>query len=146
MTFERFIRVMAIFLFSTLGFAQQQSSAPANRPEDQVKQVEADWLAADSTGDTGSLRRIIADDFIGSSFDGSILSKHDVIPENSRPGGFAGAAAGETNVRIFGETGVLMGVISTPAAGGQGPKHTRVTLVCQKREQGWQIIAAQLSR
>ena len=145
MIFEWIIRAMAILLVSTLGFAQQNSATPEKNAEEQVKQVERDWLTADSKGDAASLRRIVADDFIGSSFDGSVLSKHDIIPEVSGPGGFAGAAAGETNVRIFGETGVLMGVINMPPSRGQGPKQIRVTLVFQKRAQGWQMIAAQMA-
>ena len=43
-------------------------------------------------------------------------------------------------MRVFGDTGVLMGVINTAA----GQPKVRVTLVFQKRPQGWQMIAAQL--
>ena len=96
-----------------------------------------------SKGDNASLRRIIADDFIGSSFDGKLLSKQDVIPSGGGPGGFAGTTPSDTTVRVFGDTGVLMGVINT--AGDPQPKQIRVTLVCQKRSQGWQLIAAHLT-
>jgi ketosteroid isomerase-like protein len=89
------------------------------------------------------LRRIIADDFIGSSFDGTVLSKQDIVPERTGPGGFAGATVGDTNVRVFGDTAVLMGVINTA---GTPPKQIHVTLVVQRRPQGWKIIAAQLTR
>lgn len=85
---------------------------------------------------------MIADDFIGSSFDGSLLSKDDIIPQTAKPGGFAGATPGETVVRVFGDTAVLMGVIK-PA--GPQPKAIRATLICQKRAEGWQMIAAHLT-
>ena len=104
-----------------------------------MTQLERDWLTADGKGDAASLRRIIADDFIGSSFDGGLLSKEDIIPQ-SGPGGFAGATPGKTNVRVFGDTAVLFGVITTSDS-----KEIRATLVCQKRPQGWQIIAARLT-
>jgi hypothetical protein len=45
---------------------------------------------------------------------------------------------------VFGDTGVLMGVIHTPESAAK--KSIRVALVCQKRAQGWQIVAAQLSQ
>jgi ketosteroid isomerase-like protein len=128
---------------ATSSLAQQQAAGPDSKPEDQVKQVERDWLAADAKGDTDWLRRIISDDFIGTSFDGAVLNKQDIIPQGGGPGGFAGATPGETNVRVFGNTGVLMGVINTP---GPQLKQIRVTLVCQKGPQGWQMIAAQLTR
>lgn len=131
----------------TVSFTQEPVSGSIRNPdnrlkEDQVKQVERDWLAADAKGDADSLRRLISDGFIGSSFDGGLLNKGDIIPQGTGPGGFAGATPGETNVRIFGNTGVLMGVINTA---GPQPSQIRVTLVCQKSLQGWQMIAAQLT-
>jgi ketosteroid isomerase-like protein len=139
--------VLLLWISATLSVAQQQpttsaSKAEDRKPEDQVAQLERDWLTADGKGDLVSLRRIIADDFIGSSFDGSLLSKDDIIPQTGGPGGFAGATPGETTIRVFGDTAVLMGVI-TPT--GPQPKTIRVTLVCQKRPQGWQMIAARLT-
>lgn len=129
---------------AVLSFGQSQGMKSNSRPEDEIAQVERDWLAADAKGDVGSLRRLISDDFIGSSFDGGILRKGDLIPDNDGPGGFAGASIGETNVRGFGDTGVLMGVINT--ASGSQSKQIRVVLVCKKRLEGWQMIAAQMTR
>jgi ketosteroid isomerase-like protein len=139
---------LAVIVLATVlcGFAQAQAASntkPTNKDEDQVAQLERDWLAADAKGDTAGLGKIVADDFIGSSFDGQVLSKQDIIPQGGAPGGFAGATPSETSVRIFGDTAVLMGFINT--AGAQ-PKQIRVTLVCQKRSQGWQMIAAHLAR
>jgi len=128
---------------AVLSVAQQPAAGSNSKPEDQVMQVERDWLVADAKGDTSSLGRIIADDFIGSSFDGSLLDKDSIIPEGGGPGGFAGSTPGETTVRVFGDTGVLMGVIKN--AGGAPSAQIRVVLVCQKRAPGWQIVAAQLS-
>src|SRR5262249_5371506 len=118
------ISAMIICLSTTLSFAQANTTS--SRPEDQVMRVERDWLAADGKGDVTSLRQIISDDFMGSSFNGGLLTKEDIIPEGGGPGGFAGATPGQTNVRIFGDTGVLMGTINP--AGGQS-KPIRVTLV-----------------
>ena len=70
------------------------------------------------------------------------LGRWHLVPEDATPGGFAGATLGDTNVRVFGDTGVLMGVIN---AAEPNSKPIRVTLVCQKRSQGWQLIAAQLT-
>ena len=72
------------------GSSQEQAVGSNTEPEDQVTQVERDWLAADAKGDVASLRRIISDDFIGSSFDGSLLNKGDIIPEGTGPAGLLG--------------------------------------------------------
>jgi ketosteroid isomerase-like protein len=134
--------VLIVGLAAMISPAQAQTAATSGAAEEQVKQLERDWLAADGKGDMASLRRIIADDFIGSSFDGQLLSKHDIVPERTGPGGFAGATPGDTSVRVFGDTAVLMGVIDT--AGGPGKVH--VTLVFQKKPEGWRMIAAELTR
>ena len=134
--------ILALCLVNALSFAQGQTAASNNRSEDQVAQLERDWLVADAKGDVASLRRIISDDFIGSSFEGQILSKHDIVPEEAGPGGFARATTANNNVRVFGDTAVLMGLINMA---GTPPKQIHVTLVCQKRSQGWQMIAAQLT-
>ena len=140
---------LTVFVLAAVlcGFAQAQAASntkPTNKDvEDQIAQLERDWLAADAKGDVAGLHKIVADDFIGSGFDGPLLSKQDIIPQEGAPGGFAGATPADTSVRIFGDTAVLMGSIKT--AGSQ-PKQIRVTLVCQKRGQGWQMIAAHLAR
>jgi len=110
------------------------------KPEDQILQLERDWLAADGKGDAVRLAGIVADDFMGGSSDGSLLSKQDIIPRGGSVGAFAGAATKDSNVRVFGDTAVLMGAIKTADSG-----EIRVTLVCQRRANGWQMIAAQLS-
>jgi hypothetical protein len=136
---------LGICCSASLMLAQENSQSA--KPEDQVAQVERDWLAADAKGDSTMLRRIIADDFIGNNGGnnarGAALEKNDIIPEDGRPGGFAGASVGETIVRIFGETGVLMGNINT---GPEAKPTVHVVLVCQKRAAGWQMVAAQLTK
>jgi ketosteroid isomerase-like protein len=138
------ISAVSVFmiLFAGVDLAQELAGKSSSKSEDQVTQLERDWLAADARNDADALRRLISDDFMGSSFNGGLLNKGDIIPEGPGPGGFAGATPGETNVRLFGDTAVLMGIINT---GGPQPKPIHVTLVCQKKSQGWQIIAAQLT-
>ena len=143
MSSARFAICAAVIVCLSATLSSAQANASSSRPEDQIVKIERDWLAADAKGDLASLRQIISDDFMGSSFDGGLLTKEDIIPEGGGPGGFAGATPGQSNVRVFGDTGVLMGTINT--AGSQ-MKPIRVTLVCQKRSQGWQIVAAQLGR
>ncbi|MGB2628155.1 MAG: nuclear transport factor 2 family protein [Candidatus Acidiferrum sp.] len=144
MSLARFVGVLlTICVGAAMGAAQNSSVKSKNTPEEQVKQVELDWLSADAKGDAASLQRIIADEFIGTNLNGGLLFKADIIPQNAGPGGFAGATPGQTNVRVFGDTAVLMGIVNT---GGTHSDQIRVTLVFQKRQQEWQIIAAHLAR
>ena len=133
---------LASLALAAVSFAlpPQQPAASSSKPEDRVLQLERDWLDADAKADTASLSKIVADDFMGSSPDGMLLAKSDIIPRGPGPGAFAGATPTDTNVRAYGDTAVLMGLIKTADS-----TLIRVTLVCQKRANAWQIIAAQLS-
>ena len=134
---------VAVFAIATCATVAEQV-ASIGRAEDQVAQLERDWLAADAKGDTAALNSIVADDFIGSAFNGHMLDKQDLMPEAGTPGGFAGASLSDTSVRVFGETAVLIGFLNRGDAAT--PTRIRVNLVCQKRAAGWQIVAAEMTR
>ena len=119
---------------------EQEATTSSTKPEDHVLQLERDWLAADAKADAARLSSLVADDFMGGSPDGMLLSKADIIPRGAGPGAFAGATPTDTSVRVFGDTAVLMGSIKTAESG-----LIRVTLVYQKRADTWQMIAAQLA-
>jgi len=144
MSFLKTVFAAALIVFAGISFAalpSKQAATPADKPEDQLLQLERDWLAADGKGDVASLRRLVADDFMGGSRGGTLLTKEDILPRGSS-GAFAGAVPTDTSVRIFGDTAVLMGFIKTAGSG----ELVRVTLVFQKRAQTWQMIAAQLAK
>src|SRR5262249_36770748 len=121
-------------------FRAPQPFQSNSKPEDQVLQLERDWLAADGKADTAALRHLVADDFMGGASSGTLLSKEDIIPRSGDHGAFAGAIPTDTTVRVFGDTAVLMGYVKNADS-----ELVRVTLVCQKRAQGWQMIAMQLA-
>lgn len=137
-----YLTIVAFTVSSCIALSAQTIASAT--PEDQVAQLERDWLAADAKGDAALFDRIVADDFIGSAFNGRILAKQDIMPQDGNPGGFVGATPSDTKVRVFGNTAVLIGFLN------QGdlatPTRTRVTLVCQKRARGWQIVAGEMAR
>lgn len=134
---------IAIFTVFTHMAISGQTTASAT-PEDQVAQLERDWLAADAKGDSAAFDRIVANDFMGSAFNGTMLTKQDIMPQGGNPGGLAGATPSDTSVRVFGTTAVLIGFLTKGDA--TNPTRTRVTLVCQKRAQGWQIVAGEMAK
>ena len=134
---------IVVFTVSSYIALSAQTTASAT-PEDQVAQLERDWLAADAKGDATLFDRIVADDFMGSAFNGRMLAKQDIMPQDGNPGGFAGATPSDTKVRVFGNTAVLIGFLNQGKVAT--PTRTRVTLVCQKRARGWQIVAGEMAR
>jgi ketosteroid isomerase-like protein len=129
-----------------LAFANSHASnSPANMTEDDFRKLEQSWLDAAAAPDLPALRKLFADDFIGTSFGGGVLSKDDVVP----PGGMSSnhmpkSTLGDSTVRIFGDTAVLMGSVEMHA--GEMNEEIRMTTVYQKRAEGWQVIAVHMSK
>jgi len=114
-----------------------------SKTDDAVLQLVQSWLNAESEGDTATLDKLIADDFLGTGPGGNILNKTDIVP----PGGgerpkMPKSSLKESTVRVFGNTAVVMGSVTQEAPPQPG---FRFTLVFLNRGQGWQMIAAHLS-
>ena len=114
-----------------------------SKADDAVLQLVQSWLNAESEGDTATLDKLIADDFLGTGPGGGILNKTDIVP----PGGgerpkMPKSSLKESTVRVFGNTAVVMGSVTQEAPPQPG---FRFTLVFLNRGQGWQMIAAHLS-
>ena len=120
-------------------------SAQQPQPEQDALKLCRAWLEAESKGDLAALGRILADDFMGMTFSGTIVAKHDVVPADETPHPrMPGASPKETTVRVFGKTAVVMGRVEL---GAQNPLGGfRFTLVLVDRGSGWQIVAAHFMR
>jgi ketosteroid isomerase-like protein len=121
-----------------------RSSVPALKAEDEIVKLERDWLKAEASGDLATLRGLLADDFIGTAFNSKVLTKDDIVPsEGDSTGRLPKSSLREATVRVFGDCAVLMGYVAMDEA--KQPDGWRITSVYQKRENGWQMIAAHLS-
>jgi hypothetical protein len=101
------------------------------------------WLQK-ATQTWTTLRRLIADDFMGTGFGPGVLSKADVVPaEVGSDNRILKSSLRESTVRVFGDTAVLMGSV---AVEGANAGNMRVTTVFQKRPLGWQMIATHMPR
>jgi len=130
-----------VALLGTL--APGQSKASNNNVENELRRMEQEWLDAAAVPDLPTLRKMFSDDFMGTAFGPGVLSKDDLIPpDGSTAHPLPKCSLGESSVRVYGDTAVLMGDVhpQDPKAGGY-----RVTTVFQKRAQGWQIIAIHMA-
>ena len=109
-----------------------------------VRQVVREWLEAEGRGSHAALERIFADDFVGHSFGGNIVYKHDVVPPEDGPPRITQGSLKETTVRLFGATAVAMGRVGV--ADPERPGEFLFTFVLLKRDARWQLVAAHLSR
>lgn len=108
--------------------------------------VERAWTAAHLTGDFAAIAHIMADDYIRIQPDGSVAGKAEVLAAydpNRRH--WEHAAADEYDVRIYGETAVVVGRWSARGVNdGQAFDYAaRFLSVYVKRDGRWQMVAEQ---
>jgi ketosteroid isomerase-like protein len=113
--------------------------------EEDFRKLEQAWLDASSGPDLPTLRRMFADDFMGTSFGGGVLSKGDVVPADGVTAThMPKCVLKDSTVKIFGDTAVLMGSVEMQVP--QKAEEIRMTTVFQKHPDGWQIIAIHMSK
>jgi ketosteroid isomerase-like protein len=77
---------------------------------------------------------------MGGSFAPRILGKSEVVPPDPVPANhFPKSTLGDSTVRIFGDTAVLMGNVEMRVE--QKSEMIRITTVFQKHGEDWQVIA-----
>lgn len=135
---------VALAVFSVTLARSGPAMAQESKSDAQLRQLVQDWLGAEERGDVAALRKMFADDFIGTAFGGNIVMKEDVIPQSSGGHRFPKSTLKETVVRVHGTTGVVMGRVAVESA--EQPGQFRFTLVCLERDGSWQVVAAHLSR
>jgi hypothetical protein len=139
--FRSVVMLVAAGLIAAVPVTPKGFPQDSNR-EDPILALVQTWLNAESEGDSATLDKLIADDFLGTGPGGNILNKTDIVP----PGGgerpkMPKSRLKESTVRVFGNTAVVMGSVAYETLPQPG---FRFTLVFLNRGQGWQMIAAHL--
>jgi ketosteroid isomerase-like protein len=121
------------------------SMTSTNMGENDFRKLEQAWLDAASVPDLPALRKMLSDDFMGTSFGAGVLGKNDVVPRNgSTATHMPKCVLKESTVKIFGDTAVLMGEVEMQVP--QKSEAMRMTTVFQKRGEDWQVIAVHMSK
>jgi ketosteroid isomerase-like protein len=123
------------------------SSGPASENADQtIMRLEHDWVTAIVKKDTGTLDRLLADDFSGTT-DNQIYSKTDAI-EDVKAGTHESLELDNIKVRLFGDTAVVtMGQTEKSRHGDSDfSGHYLFTDVWAKRNGQWIAVASHGSR
>jgi ketosteroid isomerase-like protein len=121
-----------------------ESEMSSSNVQDELRHLEQQWLDAAAVPDLPALRKMFADDFMGTAFGPNVLSKSDVIPpDGTNANHLPKCTLAQSTVRVYGDTAVVMGIAKPQEANDAG---FHVTTVFQRRPEGWQIIAIHLSQ
>jgi ketosteroid isomerase-like protein len=126
-------------------FVTSARDAEKANTENYIKQSESEWAAAASKGDTSTVKRILADDFLGIAPDGSYYDKAKEIADTMNDhGNTISNHVNTVKVRFFGETAVAQGSETWEQRKLQVKRGTYVwTDTWVRRKDMWQIVAAE---
>lgn len=106
-----------------------------------VMRLAHQWLHASMTRDKAALARILADDFIDTSYRGKLRTKADMLAVSAAP--HASQQLGDLKVRLYGDTAIMTGVNHVVGPHKAWTADVRFTDVYVKRRGRWHAVSAQ---
>ena len=121
-------------------------SAATHSDHDLLARLNDDYIHSVQHGDVPRFREILADDFLCSNPDGSLLDKAQFLEQTARPVTISGLAIDDVRIRILGDVALIHARThyKTAAAGEQ--RHGRYTDVWARRAGKWLAVSAHVTR
>ena len=104
-----------------------------------------DYIDSVQGGDVRRFDEILADDFVCSNPDGSLVDRAGFLEQTARPVAISDLAAHDVDVRLLGDVAVIHGRTTYTLADGR-PGAGRYTDVWARRNGSWLAVAAHVTR
>ena len=104
-----------------------------------------DYIHSVQHGDVQRFDEILAEDFLCSNPDGSLVDKKQFLVQTARPVTIGGLAAQGVRVRILGDVAIIHARTSYITADGE-QRNGRYTDVWARRDGKWLAVSAQVTR
>ena len=110
----------------------------------QFVEIEQQWVEALRTHDVAALDRLLDDNFIDSTFRGTIRTKHDVLTGPPAGGAYRSIRLDDVVVRRYGSrTAIVTGVNVVQGAAADDIVRVRFTDVFVAKDGQWRAVSAQ---
>ncbi len=103
------------------------------------------YITAVQNSDVHRFHEILADDFLCTNPDGSIVDRAGFLTQTARPVGISNLEAHDVNVRVVGDFAIIHARTTYTRPDGQ-PGAGRYTDVWARREGGWLALSAHVTR
>ncbi|MGE5625460.1 MAG: nuclear transport factor 2 family protein [Bacillota bacterium] len=133
------------FYLLGLSLAATVLAAPANAAtgdEQTLLTLEQRWLTAGEQRDIPALKEILVDDFLHTTYLGTLRDKADHLKSTLAPAK-SRQTLDDLKVRLYGDTGIVTGENVITAQDGSYVYKLRFTDVFVKRGGRWQAVSAQ---
>lgn len=143
--------LLALLLLPMTNTLFAQTKMKNARVVETLIQMERDWSEADVKKDAAALKRILAEDWTGIDFQGTVLTKAEVLKQvdlHSDATETESTALGDMKIRIFGNTALVSGTeIEKSQYKGKDSSGTYIwTDVFVLRNGRWQAVSSQSTK
>jgi ketosteroid isomerase-like protein len=107
--------------------------------------LNADYIRSVQEGDVRRFQEILADDFMCSNPDGSLVDKRAFLEQTARPVTIGGLEAQDVKLRLFGDVAIVHARTSYRTAAGER-RQGRYTDVWARRDGRWLAVSAHVTR
>jgi ketosteroid isomerase-like protein len=122
-----------------------QSDTATRTDLDELLALNHDYIHSVQHGDVARFAELLADDFLASNPDGSLVDKHQFLEQTARPVTITGLAASDVRVRILGDVAIIHARTSYATPTGE-ERNGRYTDVWARRDGRWLAVSAHVTR
>jgi ketosteroid isomerase-like protein len=112
---------------------------------DMLIALNRDYIASVQQGDVRRFEEILADDFLCSTPDGSLIDRAQFLAQTARPVTISGLVAEEVRIRLLGDIAIIHARTRYRTADGE-QRQGRYTDVWARRGAGWLAVSAHVTR
>jgi len=122
-----------------------QNTAELNSELDALLALNRDYIRSVQTSDVRRFEEILAEDFLCSNPDGSLVNREGFLKQTASPVRISGLEAHDVDIRIMGDFAIIHGRTTYAAPDGR-PGFGRYTDVWARRNGHWLAVAAHVTR
>jgi ketosteroid isomerase-like protein len=112
---------------------------------DVLQKLNTDYINSVQNSDVRRFDEILADDFLCSNPDGSLVDRAGFLKQTAQPVSISGLAARDVRIRVMGDVAIIHGATAYRKADGQ-PTTGRYTDVWARRGGRWLAVSAHVTR
>ncbi len=121
-------------------------TATASRTDlERLLELNRDYIKAVQSSDVRRFNEILAEDFLCTNPDGSLVDREAFLKQTARPVGISNLQAVDVNVRLMGDFAIIHARTTYTRPDGQSGAG-RYTDVWARRERGWVAVSAHVTR
>jgi ketosteroid isomerase-like protein len=117
----------------------------AQRDHEKLTELNRDYIASVQHGDVRRFHELLADDFLCSNPDASLVDKAQFLLQTARPVSISDLVADQVQIRLLGDIAIIHGRTNYRTAAGE-QRHGRYTDVWARRDGRWLAVSAHVTR